>query len=284
MVCVTRPSRVLLPALLVLATAVPAAAWADPPVPVDPSQGQTDTFHFEIDQQMQVSGAAVGDPAQTTVTMSFDAQQTVSSLDESGTAQLEQHLQNVAIALHVNDEDVPTDDLTRLLTGLAMTFQMTSRGVIEDNEVSQVSDPQFSQMLDMLQESMRHVTVEFPEGPVAIGDSWTQDFPLQLDQPGMQLTTAVTARYTFLGYAQVDTHTSAVLQTDVQVTLSGTFDEMGIPTSVQGSGTGSGYTYFDNDAGTLLTGSMDLNLSTQITAEGIDLGQSIAMTMAVRKI
>jgi hypothetical protein len=160
---------------------------------------------------------------------------------------------------------------------------VTPQGQVLDTQIEGATDPMMQQMSSMVEQSMGQMPVQFPEGPVNIGDTWMQEVPLGLDQMGMELDTSATSTNTFLGWANVDDLNCALIQSDVTVSLSGTFTEQGMETTATGTGTGTGYTYFDNAAGKVIRATMDLTMNTNISVSGMEMDQSINMTMDMTK-
>ena len=291
-----KSARSALPIALFLVM-IPALAQGQPamPVPVDPALtdaatlryqyavGTADTYRMEMRQQMTMSGLGMGN-AETSMVMSMDTTQAVQSVDEGGNGTILQTLGNTTVELLVNGQPVPAGDLGGMVNGLTMTIQVTPRGEMLDSQLGEVSDPQLAQMVGMLEDSFTQMTLELPEEEVAIGHTWSQDLPFDMDQPGMDLDTSTTATYTFVGWAQVDGASLAVLQSNVQIALSGTFAEMGMTTTASGTGAGQGYTYFDNATGKIHSGIMEMTLNMTISGEGMNLDQAMTMTVNITKI
>ena len=191
---------------------------------------------------------------------------------------------DTSVSVNVNGAPVPAADLAGMIDGLSVSMVMSPRGEILDTTVEEVSNPQMAHTLTMIEDSFRQMTLVVPEEEIAVGDSWTQEVPLGMDQSGMELETETSATYTFVGWAVVEARPMAVLRSDMTVTLSGTFNEMGMTTTVSGSGGGTGYSYFDNVAGKLVQGDMSMTLDMSITGEGMTVDQAMVMTMSVNKI
>ena len=272
-----------------------ASAVAEPPIPVDPSltdaatfryqyvEGTSDTYRMDMTQQMTMSGLGMGN-ATTEMQMIMDTVQACQGVDEAGVGTIEQTLQNTRVNLTVNGQSVPAGDVAGMIDGLTMTLQMSPTGTIIDSEIGNVADPQLAQMVSTLEDSFGQMTLEFPENELAVGGTWTQELPFDMDQPGMDMDTSTTANYTFLGWATAEGAQVAVIQTTVTVTLSGTFTEMGITTTATGTGSGQGYTYFDNAGGKIHSGVMEMTMDMAITGEGMSLDQDMVMTVNISKI
>ena len=285
----------LLSALLLILVAALAQGQPAIPLPVDPALtdaatlryqyavGTSDTYRMEMRQQMTMSGLGMGN-AETNMVMSMDTAQAVQSVDEAGNGTILQTLGNTTVELLVNGQEVPAGELGTMVNGLSMTIQVSPRGEVLDSQLGDVSDPQLAQMVGMLEDSFTQMTLELPEEEVAIGHTWTQDLPFDMDQPGMDLDTSTTATYTFLGWALVEGTPLAVLQSNVQIALSGSFAEMGMTTTAAGTGSGQGYTYFDNTTGKIYSGVMEMTLNMTISGEGMTLDQSMTMTVTISKI
>jgi len=279
-----------------LAFAIGGAAVAEPPIPVELVDtepillryrfvsGDVDAYRIEIDHELIVSGPALEQPAATAARMVIDTDQTVVSTAEDGSARLRQRITASTVNMSVNDVSLSTDDIAMMLNGLTLSFDMTGTGDVSDTTVEDVPDPQMAQMVSLVQDSIRHTTIAFPEEPVAVGGQWTQEIPVDLEQPEMQFDTRIAATYTFLGYATIDEVQVAVLQSDLDVSLSGSFTDAGLRTTAEGSGTGIGYTYFDDASGKLVRGSMEIELQTDISAEGMEFVQALTMAMRVMRL
>lgn len=288
-------ARNLVPVVMVMLVGLASTALADPPIAADPSltdpatlrlqfaPGTTDDYHIEMVQNMSMGGAAMGMAADTVMNMTMDVTQSVEGVDDSGNGTLLQTFTNAEVTATMNGQPMPIGDLGSMLTGLALRVQVTPQGQVLDTQVEGATDPMMQQMSSMVEQSMGQMPVQFPEGPVNIGDTWTQEVPLGLDQMGMDLDTSATSTNTFLGWANVDGLNCALIQSDVTVSLSGTFTEQGMETTATGTGTGTGYTYFDNAAGKVIRATMDLTMNTNISVSGMEMDQSINMTMNMTK-
>lgn len=286
-------------ALLVAASLllVSSMSWAEPQLAVEIDSAQTgpvtlrylyeagtaDTYRMTMQQQMSMSGMGMGD-ATTIVTMNIDNTQAVQSIDEAGNATIFQTLSNSSIAMTVNGQAIPADDLGGMLNGINVTMQVTPRGTVLDSQLGDVSDPQLQQMMDMMGDSFTQMTLEFPEEELQIGQSWTQELPFDMDQPGLDLDTSATATYTLSGFGDLNGTNVAVLQNQSTIAISGTFEEMGTTTTANGTGTGVGYTYFDPVAGKIVSGSMEMSLDMTIAGEGMTLNQNMTMTMEISRL
>lgn len=274
----------------------PAVAWADPPIAVDPTltdaallryqytEGSSDTYRMELGQQMIMSGAGLPDGAQTDMTMLMDTLQTVQSVDEQGNGMMQQTIGNTTVTMSVNGQQVPAVEIGEMLNGLSITMQLSPRGEVLDTQIGEVPDPAMAEMLTMLEDSFSQMTLELPEEQVTVGQSWTQELPFDMDQAGLNLDTSTTATYTFLGYAMVDGRQIVVLESDINLGMSGTFSEGGMSATAEGTGSGHGYTYFDNALGKLHSGVMDMTLNMRITGEGITMDQQMNMSVNISQL
>jgi hypothetical protein len=287
----------MLAALTGLLLASGPARASEPPVPIDPSlngdallryrftTGETQVYRTEIDQRMSMGGAGLGQTAETSMRLVLDALHAVTAVDaETGVGTLNQQVNGATVNVTINGQSLPVEELARQLNGVTMTVRMSPRGEVVAVEMGEAADPQTAQMMSLMEESMRRTTIEFPEEAVSVGATWTREIPLELEQPGMEMETSVAATYTLLGYAHVEGRPCAALQNDITLSLSGTFEEMGLTSTARGTGAGTGYTYFDVEAGELVRSTMDMTLDTTVTAEGIELTQSIAMALNVTRL
>jgi hypothetical protein len=235
---------------------------------------------MEMDQSMRVSGLDLGE-AETAMSMTMDTTQRVQELDGSGNGIIVQNISNTSVTVSVNRQPVPAGDMSSLLDDLSMTMTITPIGVVTESHVNESDNPQINELIGMLDESFSQMTLEFPERMLSIGDTWNVDAPFDLEQPGVELDSNTTATYRFIGYANHEGRQLVVLESNVEMSLSGEFEELGSTTTASGTGEGHGYTYFDNGSGKLERGVMDMSMSMSITAEGTSLQQEMRMNISI---
>ena len=267
-----RPTRWTL--IVVTTLGMVGDVLADPPYEVDPSLNEAALLRYQfveesavsyrlnLDQTIEMSGLVLEGESQTIMAIAMDTTQTVQSVNELGNGLVVQVIDEVAIELMVDEVERPMGDLSEMMSSLVITLQISPRGEVVDTQVDSTSNAQLAE----------------------VGDTWTEEIPLSLNQGGMDLSTTTMATYLFLGYADVEDTICVVFESAVDFSISGTFEEMGITTTADGTGTGSGYTYFDHNEGVLVYSTFELNLDTAIFAEGMELQQQIAMTMTNTKL
>ena len=271
-------------------------ALADPPYSVDPSltdaavlryqfaEESAVSYRLNLDQTIVMSGRVLDGESQTTMGIQMDTTQTVQSVNEEGNGIVAQLIDDVAIELAVDEVEHPMGDLSELMNTLVITLQISPRGEVVDTQVDSASNAQLAEVLTMLDGPMGQMNLVLPEAEVEVGDTWEEEIPLTLNQGGMDLETTTMATYAFLGYADVEGTICAVVGSAIDFSISGTFEEMGMTTTADGTGTGSGYTYFDHNEGVLVYSTIELELDTAISAEGMELQQQINMTMTNTKL
>lgn len=289
-----RPTRWTL--IVVTTLGMVGDVLADPPYEVDPSLNEAALLRYQfveesavsyrlnLDQTIEMSGLVLEGESQTIMAIAMDTTQTVQSVNELGNGLVVQVIDEVAIELMVDEVERPMGDLSEMMSSLVITLQISPRGEVVDTQVDSTSNAQLAEVLAMLEGPMGQMNLVLPEAEVEVGDTWTEEIPLSLNQGGMDLSTTTMATYLFLGYADVEDTICVVFESAVDFSISGTFEEMGITTTADGTGTGSGYTYFDHNEGVLVYSTFELNLDTAIFAEGMELQQQIAMTMTNTKL
>ncbi|MCA9564891.1 MAG: hypothetical protein KC561_15445 [Myxococcales bacterium] len=281
---------------LLLVGLIPLAAHADPPVPIDASMtdaatlryqytaGQVDAWRMQMVQNITMSGAGMPDNTTTESTMTMDTTQTVQSVDESGTATISQAISNTSVEMNVGGMEIPGDEVANMLNGLTVQMQITNRGEVLDTQMGEISDPMMAQMMGSLEDSFSQMTLTFPEEAIPVGHTWTEDLPMDMNQPGLDMDSSTTATYTFLGYANVEGTPMAVIESAITLTMSGDVSEMGASATVEGNGTGHGYTYFDNGSGTMHSGTVDMTVNVHLEGSGMTLDQAMDMQVSITKI
>ncbi|MBN1946867.1 MAG: hypothetical protein JW797_14430 [Bradymonadales bacterium] len=282
-----------------LSTAVVTTALADPPVPVDPSitdtallryqftPGTTDNYRLDMTQNMEITGLPeeAGGSGAMQMNMGFTISQEMQESTAEGNGVMRQRIQDVVATMRMGDMEIPIGDMiSTQLAALVITVQMSPRGEIVHTDLTEVQDPQMQEMMSMMEGPMSQMNIVFPEEPLTIGQSWSDEFPFALQQEAVGMNITAGATYTFLGWAMVGETRCALLQTDVQISLAGNVAEMGPAATATGSGQGTGYNYFDNATGKIASSSMDMTMNMSIAAEGMNVQQAMTMHMTMNKI
>jgi hypothetical protein len=278
------------PVLLVVAQ----AAFADPPIPVDPDLAESATLRYQytpetvsvyrvsVGQVFTMTGEGLDHPVTSSTRVAFDLTSTVLDVDEASVAMIQQTIGNLETTAELNGSQLPIENIASSLDGAVTTMYVTPLGSVVTAEAG--DDTRADGVVQMTSQALSRMSIRFPEGELAVGDRWTQDVPYDLSQPGMDFETTSTAQYTYLGVALVDGVPCAVLQSDVRLTLTGTLTEGGMTATATGTGSGQGYSYFDNAAGSLLQGSLETTIEMEVSGVGMDVNQTMRLTVTVGRL
>ena len=125
--------------------------------------------------------------------------------------------------------------------------------------------------------------VQFPAEPLAIGESWLQSIPLQLDDTTGKLNGSINARYTLVGFSGQNAVIDATYEAEVEGSL--TEGSAGARTvRVSGRGRGEGYVLFDPQGGVVVESGSRLGLVNTFTeTNGIRRVLSISSQASTRR-
>lgn len=151
------------------------------------------------------------------------------------------------------------------LEGMSVELTQDPRGVVLSRGEVTGASPQMRPMVAGITQSMEQLGVQFPENPVRVGESWTQQRSTHVPLgPLGNLDMNVNTTYTLRSVRRV----RGVRQADIGVVTTVTMDRPFVVrgVSITGSGSGTGAMIFDLDAG--LTRSSNSHLTMTIRPGG----------------
>jgi hypothetical protein len=165
---------------------------------------------------------------------------------------------------------------------------MTPRGEIREVELpQQMLDaaaragnlPGVSDLLskESLTQMMKQSGVQFPEGPVQRGQTWTETAETNSPATGKQV---VKTTYTYLGEEEVDGRKLDKIGVALEMEFLGGPEEVKLKVTDQKS---NGVLYFDNVAGELVKSTMDQMMKMDIQAGGNAIQQTIETKVNVNQ-
>jgi hypothetical protein len=276
------PAEKLAWLLALLATALPAVeAGADPPIPVNPElteparlryhfeSGERLTFRDDASFEASIYSAVEDRNLEAQLGVTADHEWTVQTVDDDGTGVIYQELEVLEAALEVDEEERSAQTHIEGLEGFAGQLRVDRLGRLLASESGRTSDrdPDGARV-PILEDLRPWLLVALPEREVDIGDTWTQEYPIELDRGGFGYSATLLGNFTFLGYADVGAVRCAVIKADYQLRLS--VMPGGQVFAVAGPGLGRGvgvaYHYFDLTRGRPHRGFVDFGLVMRATS------------------
>ena len=140
--------------------------------------------------------------------------------------------------------------------------------------------PEMSQLKDSFKNALMGATPEFPTKGLTVGQSWTQSLPMDLQQGNIKLKMNFKIKYTFLGFTTVEKTQTAVFKTGLDMTMDKTTSSMmGMSMTLGGNGKGTGFLYFDAEAGKLEKSDMEMIQNIDMSIQSPDGPQNLKMNM-----
>lgn len=157
------------------------------------------TCWTQLDQEMSQEMNMAGQKTQTAMRTSMWMESKVASLDK-GTAAIDSRYARVKVksdapGMNVDyDSDVKGSSAGPLavladLVGKTTTMQTDVRGKVAGIEMPKDLGPEFEQMADSLKTGMEQSFVFWPEGPIAIGETWQTKLDFPMPQMGTMTAT-----------------------------------------------------------------------------------------------
>jgi hypothetical protein len=187
--------------------------------------------------------------------------------------QMEIDLANGIVTMGENTRELPGDMVKLLGEGIVM--KMTPQGKVVEIKGGEAFEKLMSEMgaqgFNMnLKQMMEQNQVQFPDGPVKVGDTWTQT--TKLPAP---MAKEVSTKYTLTGFEHVDNRQCAKLATELtmQGELGGEGMPMPNPTGMQVTMNdmnidATGTVWFDYEAGTMAKMELEMSMSMNMHTKG----------------
>lgn len=247
-----------------LALSVPGVAHADYPETVTTERsaavslahslqrGQSATYTIRGSQVREGLENTPGNVATFSCSVPYTWE--VQSVDDAGLAQVANSLTNPDVSWVVNGEAEPAGGIVDGIRAARLTQRVARDGTVSDASGAIDTREVNPDAGNFLSDAIAFAWIQFPDEPVAIGDSWLQTIPLQLGAGTQELQATVAARYTLNGFAPWGDGEVAVIDADYTITIDGTMSTSatsGRVLRVVGRGQGDGYVLFDAGAGRL---------------------------------
>lgn len=271
----TTPRALILAALACFALSLPSTALAAPPAPgkLDTKVTSPQTFRYkhkageinrynnEVSQQMETRGANVPPGAEMRTTMTSVLDMTTQKVLPSGDATVETTYHDFKMSMSQGGQPVDQAQfapLIEMVKKIKTIATVTPRGLQKDIRFDGLPT-ELNQLQEALSNSRIGATPEFPDKALKVGDAWTQQDTMNLQQGPIQLKIDLKLTYTFMGYSQMDKARVAVFKTSLDMIINNTTSEMmGTRMSLGGTGKGDGYLYFDGEAGRVLKSDLEM--------------------------
>jgi hypothetical protein len=259
--------------------------------------GQVLDFEMNQDMNMQIQAAPAAQMS-TTAQQTMDMSWNVKSVDDAGSAEIEQRFHRIQLKMTVpggqgfvydTDSEEPAVGMAAMIaptmeamTAGSFTFKMTPRG--------EVSDVKFSEQLqaaikngpggeaagiEQFKSMVSQVAFVLPENAPKTGESWKTNIAVNNPAGGSQ---TVETTYTFDGLRDADGTTFAVIKPSMNMQLANN-PMMEMKMKEQKT---DGEVLFDVKAGRLSSMSINLNIGLDMVAQGMTMPGTIVQKIDVK--
>ena len=181
-------------------------------------------------------------------------------------------------------------ELEKAARGFSVKYETNSWGETRKVEMLSAIEPGFKQFVEPLVAAIKNPLVLFPGEPKRPGQTWTVDDTTTEDG----IKTVLKGTYLYRGQAQ-----SAVLKNaryvsiELQLTMTGEFEEAGAHGTLKGTGTGKGVLLFDAQNGQEIGAYLEIKLDQEIEGQEIEgkewgqpfkIKQEMMVEMAVQRL
>jgi len=222
----------------------------------------------------------MGTEMTTLITSSFEGALKVQNSDAKKGLDFEMEYKAMSQGME-SDMGGGAADFTELI-GKTVKFNLSPSGVIGNT----VGFDQLPVVVLPTQEELKEETyviqvknsfIKLPEGPVKIGDTWTDKQEENVPMPGDGSLKIIT-NYTYKLVEEVQKDNYPCLKVDVQLiqTLTGKFEQQGMVLSMEMNGDGKGTVYFAQNKAMVLYSEISSNLEGAILVE--EMGMELAMS------
>ncbi len=254
----TRSSLLVVAALLVIAT----EAAAERPAEIDTSRSDHVSLRYSFErgasQAFALDASTVSEGLEgtrgtvTEFTISMPVTYEVQTVDDAGVATVATSLRAPVMSLTVGGESEGVRGISEVIRAARLTHQIAADGTLVERSGEIEPDDTAADASSFLTDTLALAWVDFPQESVAIGDSWLQIVPMQMNDSETALMANVSVRYTMAGFALVNGVEHAVIDAEYTTTIDGQLNAgaQGVRSlRVVGRGRGEGYIIFDHRAG-----------------------------------
>lgn len=210
------------------------------------SRGASQTYSLEASFASEGLEGTAGSRLEMTLSMPLSYE--VQSVDSAGVALVATSLRDPAVTLTEDGETADGGTIAQSLRSARLTQAVSSDGTVTERSGGfEVLDNRDVYALGFVSDTLAMRWMQFPQEPVAIGDSWLQVIPMDMHDSESGLQATVSARYTLAGFergGQV-----AVVQAEYTTTIEGVSNtRTGRSARIVGRGAGEGTIRFDHGA------------------------------------
>lgn len=220
-------------------------------------RGLTRSYTFEGQLTREGLEGTAGNVANLEASLRYTFE--VQSVADDGTVDIAASLTEPVMRYAVNEEEEGSDDLFTSVRDARLTVRAATDGSLRERSGTIDTRTVNPDIGSFLQDAFNQLWIQFPQEPVAAGDSWMQVVPLTLGATASGIEAAVNARYTFAGFADVDGVNTAVIDVQYATEIDGNMS-VGAASRllrVVGRGTGTGHILFDPARGVITEMAVD---------------------------
>lgn len=292
--------RLLTALVLVTGLALGAAAFApssaeaapDAPKALNTKVSKAQTFRYQykpksktsyqgkMTQDMTMKGGPMGGAQTLTTVIDTVLVQEVNKVDAKGTGTIKTSYDSMNISLRQNGQEIPKEALGGELDKLKDISTITSHSPLGAKSTIKIEGAPPGQTTDpVMQDTMLGTSLIFPDKAIKVGESWTQDIPLDIPMGPMKMKLNFKTKYTFMGYSKIGKRDTAVFKNETTVILQ---EGAAGPVEMKVNGKGVGYIYFDQKAGVLVKSDVELDQSISMNMPSPDGQGSQGMSMETK--
>lgn len=209
------------------------------------SRGDATSYVLEANFASEALDATFGATMEVQLTLPLTYE--VQSTDDAGIALIATSLRSPSLTVTEQGEETSASSLEESLQGARLSQAVSNDGTVSDRTGAfTVHDSRDTFVLGFVADVLGIRWVQFPQESIAVGESWLQIIPLDINDSDGGLSANIAVRYTLAGF---ETGTNiAVIDTEYTTTIDGEIvSEDGRGSRLTGRGTGDGYILFDID-------------------------------------
>jgi hypothetical protein len=250
-----------------------SAGLAEPPIPVELGEagpvalryryqpGETVLYRITVDERLTLSDVSTSRRSELSVSGRLTLALVVQRADEAGDVVLTEELREPSFEVRADGFDLTTRELTRAMTGVTRTIELSPRGELVDEESQPWAGPPLLRALAVeVGRVGEMIRLELPEGLLQVGEAFRAEASASGEGAGFDWRQSLSL--TFLGWARVGQRRCAVLEVggDAWRQLASGASVGEIRGPALGRAVYHGYLYFDPEAGRLVRGQVEVGM------------------------
>ncbi|MFZ5518843.1 MAG: DUF6263 family protein [Candidatus Zhuqueibacterota bacterium] len=238
-----------------------------------------DMHQYKIDTNMDMSMEMMGNEMNFTTQVLNLISQKINQVDNEGNLTVSFMYDSLSFSSNspqMAQAQSMVDEMFKKVKGTEFKCSISKHGkVLNIAEMDSLIPGQFKQMVNPRQ-TFTSISPFLPLTPVKIGDTWTSDDVIPVENSGLNMKVNTKSNFTLVGTEKSGEKELLKITYTNKMLIEGEGEQMGMSMTIEGDGEGKGHFLFDKKAGMIFGAESETEMDLTIAVSG---AQNMTMPM-----